>query len=249
MISGANAVRTTAHEGAGHRSRAASKPAEGGVRLPALLRVRRPIWANPLARRRPNSTLTTVEFASKSKGFSAGWKRAPFGAPLPPVRLPPTTSAALRSVASVTCAYVCRVRVGRKCPSLPATVRTQLTGSDARTSRAKTMSIRHVGGDGAAGYGPASHHRRPPDQAGGCPWSIFMGDEVLVVLPALGKRSSRRTFTVQEVYRGMSTREPGLPSRPCFSSAPSNRLCQLAASAEPASATVPGHRRGALVSL
>src|SRR5271157_4491745 len=41
-----------------------------------------------------------------------------------PEMLSPTTSAARRSVASMTCAYVCRIRVGRECPSLPATVRT-----------------------------------------------------------------------------------------------------------------------------
>ena len=65
LISGPVAGLTTRHaKGRGIGGRAASKPAEDGVRLPAPLRVRRADLPQWLGSSRPNSTLTTEEIAS-----------------------------------------------------------------------------------------------------------------------------------------------------------------------------------------
>ena len=65
LISGPVAGLTTRHaKGRGIGGRAASKPAEDGVRLPAPLRVRRADLHEWLGSSRLNSTLTTEEIAS-----------------------------------------------------------------------------------------------------------------------------------------------------------------------------------------
>jgi hypothetical protein len=83
LISGPDAAKTTAQRrGGASVSRAASKPAEDGVRLPRPLRVRRVDLHQCRGSSRPNSTLTTEEIASNgTDGRASCHRAAAFGPP------------------------------------------------------------------------------------------------------------------------------------------------------------------------